>query len=302
MKLLITGAFRFSEQERAVLEKLGYEIYFHPDERDPIDNSIPCGEIEGIICNGLFLYTPPEYFPRLRFVQLTSAGLDRVPMDYMNGHGISVFNARGVYSVPMAEYAVCGVLQLYKKSAFFEMNRALHRWEKHRGVEELGGKTVCIVGCGSVGVACAERFRAFGCKIIGVSKSGSAEGFDEMYISYNLAAAAEKSDIVILSLPLNAQTRHILSADILGKMRDGAVVVNIARGEVVDNAALEKELLSGRLRAVLDVFETEPLDENSVLWELDNVILTPHNSFVGEHNRERLFEVIGTNLTHMTQE
>lgn len=296
MKLLITGAFSICEQERAELERLGYEIYFHPDEREAIGDGIPCEEIEGIVCNGLFLYTPPTRFPRLRFVQLTSAGLDRVPMGYMSEHGISVFNARGVYSIPMAEYAVCRILQLYQKTAFFENNRASHRWEKHRGVEELNGKTVCIVGCGSVGTACAERLRAFGCRIIGVSASGRAEGFDEMYKSQSLAVAAENCDIMILSVPLNAQTRHMVSSEILGKLRDGAVVVNIARGDVVDNAALEKELVSGRLRAVLDVFETEPLDESSVLWELDNVIITPHNSFVGEHNRERLFGVIRTNL------
>lgn len=297
MKLLITSVFRATEEEKAELERLGYEIYFQPDEREKIGDDIPCDEIEGIICNGLFLYTPPERFPQLRFVQLTSAGLDRVPMDYMAEHGITVFNARGVYSAPMAEYAVCGILQLYKQSAFFEKNKASHIWEKHRGLEELGGKTVCTVGCGSVGAACAERLRAFGCKIIGVSKSGRASGFDEMYTVENLAAAAEKSDIIILSLPLSEETRHIVNGEILGKMKDGAILVNIARGEIIDTAALEKELCTGRLRAVLDVFEDEPLDESSVLWELPNVIVTPHNSFVGEHNRRRLFEVIKSNLT-----
>ncbi len=296
MKLLITGAFRFLDEERAALEKLGYEIYFLPDEREPVGEEIPCDEIEGIICNGLFLYTPPERFPRLRFVQLTSAGLDRVPMDYMRENKISVFNARGVYSVPMAEYAVCGVLQLYKKFAFFDNNKLARRWEKHRGLEELCGKTVCVVGCGSVGTECARRFLAFGCEVVGVSKSGVAQGFDRMYKTDELAAAVRSCDIMILALPLNSETRHIISADILGKMKDGAVIVNIARGEVVDSAALERELSSGRLRAVLDVFDSEPLAADSVLWELENVIITPHNSFVGENNRQRLFEVILTNL------
>ena len=100
---------------------------------------ISCGEIEAVICNGLFLYTPPEKFPLLKTVQLTSAGLDRVPMDYMDAHGIKVFNARGVYSAPMAEFAVCSVLGFYKRSAFFSAAQSEHRWEKHRGLEELGG-------------------------------------------------------------------------------------------------------------------------------------------------------------------
>lgn len=107
MKLLVTGALRITPEESAELENLGYEIYFMPDERVAVPENIPCEEIEAIICNGLFLYTPPDKFPKLRTVQLTSAGLDRVPMDYMDAHGIKVFNARGVYSAPMAEFAVC---------------------------------------------------------------------------------------------------------------------------------------------------------------------------------------------------
>lgn len=162
MKLLVTGALRITPEESAELENLGYEIYFMPDERVAVPDNIPCEEIEAIICNGLFLYTPPDKFPKLRTVQLTSAGLDRVPMDYMDAHGIKVFNARGVYSAPMAEFAVCSVLGFYKRSAFFSAAQSEHRWEKHRGLEELGGKRVVIVGAGSVGRACADRFRAFG--------------------------------------------------------------------------------------------------------------------------------------------
>lgn len=95
---------------------------------------ISCGEIEAIICNGLFLYTPPDKFPKLRTVQLTSAGLDRVPMDYMDAHGIKVFNARGVYSAPMAEFAVCSVLGFYKRSAF---SRRLSRSAAGRSTADL---------------------------------------------------------------------------------------------------------------------------------------------------------------------
>lgn len=95
MKLLATGALRITPEESVELEKLGYEIYFMPDERVAVPDNIPCEEIEAIICNGLFLYTPPDKFPKLRTVQLTSAGLDRVPMDYMDAHGIKVFNAAG---------------------------------------------------------------------------------------------------------------------------------------------------------------------------------------------------------------
>lgn len=95
MKLLVTGALRITPEESAELENLGYEIYFMPDERVAVPDNIPCEEIEAIICNGLFLYTPPDKFPKLRTVQLTSAGLDRVPMDYIGRPRHKVFNARG---------------------------------------------------------------------------------------------------------------------------------------------------------------------------------------------------------------
>lgn len=249
MKLLVTGALRITPEESAELEKLGYEIYFMPDERVAVPDNIPCEEIEAIICNGLFLYTPPDKFPKLRTVQLTSAGLDRVPMDYMDAHGIKVFNARGVYSAPMAEFAVCSVLGFYKRSAFFSAAQSEHRWEKHRGLEELGGKRVVIVGAGSVGRACADRFRAFGCEIIGVDRKTDVDGFDKIYSISDIRAAVSAGDIVIFCLPLTKETEHIANAELLCAMKDGAVIVNISRGGIIDTDALITELKSGRLRA-----------------------------------------------------
>ncbi len=296
MKLLVTGALRITPEESAELEKLGYEIYFMPDERVAVPDNIPCEEIEAIICNGLFLYTPPDKFPKLRTVQLTSAGLDRVPMDYMDAHGIKVFNARGVYSAPMAEFAVCSVLGFYKRSAFFSAAQSEHRWEKHRGLEELGGKRVVIVGAGSVGRACADRFRAFGCEIIGVNRRTAVDGFDKIYSISDIRAAVSAGDIVIFCLPLTKETEHIANAELLCAMKDGAVIVNISRGGIIDTDALITELKSGRLRAALDVFEQEPLDAGSELWNLPNAVITPHNSFVGDGNRARLFSLIINNL------
>ena len=302
MKLLVTGALRITPEESAELEKLGYEIYFMPDERVAVPDNIPCEEIEAIICNGLFLYTPPDKFPKLRTVQLTSAGLDRVPVDYMDAHGIKVFNARGVYSAPMAEFAVCSVLEFYKRSAFFSAAQSEHRWEKHRGLEELGGKRVVIVGAGSVGRACADRFRAFGCEIIGVDRKTTVDGFDKIYSISDIRAAVSAGDIVIFCLPLTKETEHIANAELLCAMKDGAVIVNISRGGIIDTDALITELKSGRLRAALDVFEQEPLDADSELWDLPNAVITPHNSFVGDGNRARLFSlIISLSLIHISE-
>lgn len=291
MKLLITGAWKVSEVELNEIRSLGHEIILMRDER----GELPCAAefIEGVICNGLFLYHPIEEFENLRYIQLTSAGFDRVPMDYVKKHKIEIHNARGAYSIPMAEFAVAGVLQIYKQSRFFYENQKAHKWEKHRGLLELYGKTVCIVGCGSVGTECAKRFGAFGCHVIGVDvKPYQSDWYQSMESLDRLDDVLPKSDIVVLTLPLTEQTRHLIDAERFINVRDGAVLVNIARGGIVDTDALMVALREKLGGAVLDVFEEEPLPDNCEIWNLENVILTPHNSFVGNGNADRLVEII----------
>ena len=295
MKILVTGAWQCTEAQLDELRRLGNEIVFMQNEKDELP--VSPSEIEGVICNGLFLYHSIEDFANLRYIQLTSAGFDRVPMDYVSAKRIKICNARGVYSVPMAEFALAGVLQLYKQSEFFINNQKAHKWDKHRGLLELHGKNVCIVGCGNVGTECAKRFNAFGCVTYGVDLyPRKDENYKEMYALAELDKAIGCADIVVLTLPLTEETRHLFNKERLEKTKKGAVLVNITRGAVVDTNALIEALTNHLGGAVLDVFEEEPLGENSPLWDMENVILTPHNSFVGEHNKDRLWELIKKNL------
>ena len=282
MNVLVTGAFQLNSGEREQLEAAGHKVFVHGDERAPVD----CPErYEAVVCNGLFLYNSIERFTSLRLIQLTSAGLDRVPLDDIRARGIALHNAAGVYSVPMAEFAVCGILQLYKQ-----------KWEKHRGLLEISGKRVCILGCGDVGREIAKRLRAFGCHITGVNRTvRELPDFDEVLPLDKLAETAAACDILVCCIALTLETRGIVSEEIFGRLHDGAVFVNVARGALADEAALTKWLQNGGC-AVLDVFEEEPLPESSPLWEMENVVLTPHNSFVGEGNRARLWEKIKENL------
>lgn len=297
MNLLVTGAFAWNEDELNRLKQLGHEVVFMQYE----NGKLPCEAewVEGIIGNGIFLSHSIEQFVSLRYIQLTSAGFDRVPMDYVKEHNISIFNARGVYSVPMAEFAVCGVLELFKHSRFFLENQKNHCWIKHRELIELYGKKVCIVGCGSVGTECAKRFAAFGCNVVGVDMFPyQSEHYEQMNDLSALDEALKISDVVVLTLPLTEQTHHMINAERLQKMKPDSVLVNIARGAVVDTMALthalKTQMISG---AVLDVFEEEPLGKNDILWSFDNVIITPHNSFIGNGNHSRLFNLIIKNLT-----
>ena len=296
MNLLVTGAWNCTSEQLQNIEKLGNKLFFLQNEKDELP--IAYEDVEGVICNGLFLHHPIEKFKALRYIQLTSAGFDRVPMNYVKENNIQIFNARGVYSVPMAEFALFGVLQIYKQGRFFHDNQKIGKWEKHRGLIELLSKTVCIVGCGSVGTECAKRFLALGCKVFGVDLfPRDDDSYETMYPLGEFDDVVGTADVLVLTLPLTDETKHLISRDVLGKMKDGSVLVNIARGAIVDTKALMDALEHKLLGAVLDVFEEEPLAQDSPLWDVPNVVITPHNSFVGDGNGDRLFDVIYKNLS-----
>ena len=296
MKLLVTGAWKCTHEQLNALRDFGHEILFMQNESDPITEEYE--SVEGVICNALFLHNDIEAFKELKYIQLTSAGFDRVPMDFVEKKNIVIHNARGVYSIPMAEFAIAGVLQLYKQMRCFSKNQEVREWKKYRNLLELHGKNVAIIGCGNVGCECAKRFKAFGCNIIAVDiVKPEPCVYDEFYRLEEIEKALSLSDVIVLTLPLTKNTRKMFSENLFGKIKKGSVLVNIARGAIVDEAslisAINKQILFG---AVLDVFEEEPLRKDSALWDMENVIVTPHNSFEGEKNGERLFNVIRDNI------
>ena len=238
MNILVTGAFQLNSDERKQLESAGHKVFVHGDERALVD----CPErYEAVVCNSLFLYNPIEHFTNLRVIQLTSAGLDRVPLDDIRVRNIALHNAAGVYSVPMAEFAVCGILQLYKQSSFFAVNQTQHKWEKHRGLLELSGKHACILGCGDVGREIAKRLHAFGCHITGVNHTvRELSDFDEVLPLDKLTETASACDILVCCIALTQETRGIVSKEIFDRLHDGAMFVNVARGALADEAALTK--------------------------------------------------------------
>lgn len=295
MKILLTGAYQYTDLQISYFERNGLETDFIQYETDKVKRP---EKYDAVICNGLFLHNNIEDFIRLKYIQLTSAGYDRVPMEYIKAHGIEIHNARGVYSIPMAEWAVLKTLELYKQSRVFYKNQSCGVWEKQRELAELCGKTVTIAGCGSIGTEAAKRFRAFGVHITGVDLfEPVGQYYDEFVHVSRLKDTLEKTDVLVLTLPFTDETYHLIDARCFDIMKNNAVLINISRGKVVDETALTAALKENKIcGAALDVFEEEPLDKSSPLWEMDNVIITPHNSFVGDGNHERMFEVIINNL------
>lgn len=305
MKLLITPALTLSDAQKEQLSA-HHELYFINDERLPLCEtalSFSPDEIEGIVCNLFFVNNPLSSLPNLKFIQLTSAGLDRVPLDEIRQKGIALYNAGATYATPMAEWALARILDMAKNTAFFNDRQQEHAWVKHRHIRELDGMTAAVVGFGHVGKAVAKRLRAFGVSVTAVDiVKGDDSLFDDYCDIAHLDDALSAADIVVLTLPLTDGTRGLMNKARFDAMKQDAMLVNIARGAIIDEDALINALRDGKLYgAALDVFVNEPLPADHPLWSCDRVLLSPHNSFVGNGNTRRLTALVENNLNDFAQ-
>lgn len=300
MNLLITPAISLTEEQKAILCE-NHTLFFIEDERVPLSEqqlSFDPAEIEGIVCNFFFLHNSLSALPNLRFIQLTSVGLDRVPESDIREKNIALFTAGSIYAVPIAEWAVGKILEILKCSTFFYDNQKLCKWEKNRNLRELSGMNALIFGFGNIGKNIAKRLRAFDVNIYAVDIPGVDTSLcDNFYTPDEAQVALSTADIVILCLPLTEKTRGFMNKEKFSSMKQGALLLNAARGALIDEVALKEALESGHLyAAALDAFDPEPIPEDSMLWKLPNTLITPHNSFVGNGNSQRLFNLILKNL------
>lgn len=296
MNLLLTGCFNYTEKQIEDLASLGNCIFFMQYENDPLP--LEASRIDAVVCNGLFLHHNIDDFSRLKFIQLTSAGYDRVPVNKIKERGIQLFNARGVYSIPMAEWAVFRVLEFYKSGWNFKNKQENSLWDKDRSLREIAGSKVAVVGAGNVGQEVAKRFQSLGAETTGFDiHTNPTIGFNSMAKTESLSEKIGEYDIVVLTAPLLPSTKGLIDKHILESLKTNSIIVNIARGALIDELALI-EVLSKRkdIFAALDVFEEEPLKTDSLLWEMENVAISPHNSFVGDGNNKRMYNVIYNNL------
>lgn len=301
MNLLLTGCFPYTEAQMEMISSLGFTVCFLQQEKDELP--MVASDIDATVCNGLFLSHCVDDFARLKFVQLTSAGLDRVPADVLRARGVELFNARGVYAVPMAEWAVFKVLEQYKHGRFFDEQQRVCQWMKHRDLREIAGIKVAVVGAGNVGQEVAKRFKAFGAVTVGFDvHTNVTSHFDQMEMASGLQSQVGCFDVVVVTAPLLPSTRGLLSRGVLEALKENAILVNIARGGLIDEKAMCEVLVERKdLFAALDVFEEEPLPTDSPLWRLENVAVSPHNSFVSNGNNKRMFDVIYRNLSHFIE-
>lgn len=220
--------------------------------------------------------------PNLRWVQASMAGAGEVAKKAgLLQTDVVVTTASGVYSIPLAEFVVMAMLQHAKNLDRLRHDKAEKIWRQTH-TDTLEGKVLCIVGMGNIGRTIADRVRPFGTRILGVKRSVREDDpawrhADELYNTERLHDALGEADYVAVTLPGTPETRHLVDAGAIGAMKPGAYLVNVGRGTVVDEGTLVEALGDGQLSgAALDVFEVEPLPEESPLWELENVIISPH--------------------------
>jgi phosphoglycerate dehydrogenase-like enzyme len=224
--------------------------------------------------------------PRLRWVQGSMAGAGEVAQKADLGDtDVVVTTASGIYSGPLAEFVLMAMLQHAKELDHLRTDKAEKIW-RQGAVGTLERKTLCVVGMGSIGRAIAGRAQPFGMRVVGVKRTVREDDeawnyADELYPTAELRTALGEADYVAVALPGTPETRRLLDAEAIAATKQGAYLVNVGRGAVVEEAALVEALQSGHLSgAALDVFELEPLPGESPLWELDNVIISAHTTDV----------------------
>ncbi len=225
---------------------------------------------------------------RLRWVHSAAAGVRGALFPEMLASRVVLTNSAGVHAIPIAETVVGGLLYLLRGLDMAVEQQRQGRWDKSRFVaddsvvRELGGCRVLIVGTGGIGSEIARRVAPFGAQCVGIRRHparGAPTGFDRVAGPNSLDDELAAADVVVLAAPLTRETSGALNAARIGLLRPGAIVVNVARGALLDEDALAAAVVAGRLRgAVLDVFRDEPLAADSPLWQLRSVLVTPHVS------------------------
>jgi phosphoglycerate dehydrogenase-like enzyme len=257
------------------------------------------GDIEVI-----FVFRPPRGVwsgaKRLRLIQTIGAGVDAVLPAPDLPAGVRIANARGIHGEQMSEHALAMMLAFAKQLPQALANQRMRCWKSFTP-GSLAGKTCSILGMGTIGRAVAERAKQFGMRVIGTQREPKpCPHADEVLPPEKTQRAVRQADYLVVILPKTPQTLNLLDAKILANLQSDAVLINMARGGIVDETAVTNMLRDGRLRgAALDVFAEEPLPESSDLWMIPNLIITPHVAGLVPDYLGRVLKIFMENLRRL---
>jgi len=245
--------------------------------------------------------------PNLKWLQLNSAGSDAYIKEGILNKNILLTNATGAYGLAISEHMIGVLLQLYKKLHIYRHNQKLHLWKDEGEVKSIYNSRILIIGLGNIGEEFAKRIKAFGAYTIGVRRTNleKPDFIDELHLMDKIEELLPTVDVVVLTVPGTKETYKMFSKEKFKLMKKGAVLLNVGRGNVVDTDALCDAIESGYLLgAGLDVVDPEPLPENHRIWDIDNIIITPHISggFHIPETLEKIVQISAENLMSFMNE
>ncbi len=261
-------------------------------------------DLDVLVVSGLWKNDLAPLAKRLRFIQSISAGVDQYDKAVLGQHGIRLASAQGANARAVSDHAMALVLAMFRRIPEARDNQARPFWRGMIGdltqrEDELGGKTMLVVGLGRIGGRLARLGKAFDMQVIGIrgNPAAGAEGADEVYGLDALPSLLPKADVVALTCPLTPETTGLIGAEALARMKPSAILVNAARGKVVDTPALIAALEAGKIAgAALDVTEPEPLPPESPLWSMPNVLITPHTGGETRSYEDNVLDLLMENL------
>ena len=297
MKVLFT--LKHSDEEFDQIRELGYEVLFSKEGKKSTLNQMSQEELESIdvlVTYNSFDTLDISKMKNLKFIQLASTGFDQVPKEKVLNRDIIISNNKGGYSIPISEWIVFNVLQIYKNSKSFYKKQENKIWQQDFSIEEIYGKRIGFLGTGTIACETAKRLKAFGVEIWGCNTDGrSVKYFDKCVPKEEMNELLKNSDVVISTIPGTKETERMINKDKFTIMKNGSVFINVGRGKVVNEEDLFE--YSSKFRGIaLDVFENEPLSIDNKLWGLDNIIITPHNAWVSQQSDTRHFNLFYNNL------
>jgi phosphoglycerate dehydrogenase-like enzyme len=264
------------------------------------------GEADVLVVSGLWRNDLVERAPRLRFIQSISAGTDQFDRERLARAGIRLASAQGANERAVAEHAMALILALTRQLHLARDRQAGRVWrpmigDRLRREDELDGKTLVIVGLGRIGTRLAGLARAFGMRVVGVRRQAApSPAADEVVALSDLRDALAAADVVALTCPLTPETEGLIGRDALAALPPASLLVNVARGRVVDEGALLEALRGGRLAgAGLDCFHEEPLPPGSPFWTLPNVVVTPHSAGETRRYETNVIDILIDNLRRL---
>ena len=262
------------------------------------------GEAHVLVISGLWHDRLLDRAGKLRFIQAIGAGTDQFPLEELKMRGIRLASARGVNYRAVAEHAMALILALGRRLPEARDNQAKHVWrgmigDLSRREDEFGGKMLLVVGLGQIGGRLAQLAKAFDMRVIGLRRDPAVGpgAADAVHAMSELKSLLPEADFVALTCPLTKETEKLVDAKALGRMKPSAYLVNVSRGRVVDEVALVDALATRRIAgAGIDVTVEEPLPQNSPLWGMEHVLLTPHTAGETRRYEDNVIEILRDNL------